>query len=376
MHFEADGQACNDGTDWTGGDDLTHGGLYTTVRDSLSCSVARLRPCVGITPSALPHPPAPVPASGSLGCAAWQSSDQCFQGVCGSWVTIPTVINSEAERLEWVNSDPAVSNQECVECSGQYPMYLALRGGQQTCPADALTVEQGCLGHGLGSVWAGVYSWIMHLKGPDFHFTSWRQPVGADMGDMRGRALFVSKSGACAGVGQWGDQGRGGHGAWDSSGNGGCQAGSTQNQLAVRSEAEFAVNGYSAVEVFVPNNDVKITNVVSHSTRAYTAAPITIGQPFYTDRMYALTLLPDFLRGLQGIKTACDDKHSDPTDLEFLCFDINQRAAVYILYDKRATDRPTWLKSEFTNQHIAVVDDNTDVGLGGLYEIYYKIYVK
>ena len=33
MHFEADGQACNDGTDWTGGDDLTHGGLYTTVRD-------------------------------------------------------------------------------------------------------------------------------------------------------------------------------------------------------------------------------------------------------------------------------------------------------------------------------------------------------
>ena len=39
MHFEADGQACNDGTDWTGGDDLTHGGRYTTVRVS-PCSVA------------------------------------------------------------------------------------------------------------------------------------------------------------------------------------------------------------------------------------------------------------------------------------------------------------------------------------------------
>jgi hypothetical protein len=90
--------------------------------------------------------------------------------------------------------------------------------------------------------------------------------------------------------------------------------------------------------------------------------------------MYALTQLPDFLKGLQGIKTACDDKHSDPNDLEFLCFDLNQRAAVYILYDKRAHDRPTWLKSEFTNQHIAVVDDNTDVNLGGLYEIYYKIF--
>ena len=41
MHFEADGQACNDGTDWTGGDDLTHGGRYTTVRVS-PCSVAAL----------------------------------------------------------------------------------------------------------------------------------------------------------------------------------------------------------------------------------------------------------------------------------------------------------------------------------------------
>jgi len=50
MHFEADGQACNDGTDWTGGDDLTHGGRYTTVRAIFPCSVAapsRLRPCVG-----------------------------------------------------------------------------------------------------------------------------------------------------------------------------------------------------------------------------------------------------------------------------------------------------------------------------------------
>ena len=40
MHFEADGQACNDGTDWTGGDDLPHGGRYTTVRAIFPCSVA------------------------------------------------------------------------------------------------------------------------------------------------------------------------------------------------------------------------------------------------------------------------------------------------------------------------------------------------
>jgi len=32
MHFESDGMPCNDNVDWTGGADLTHGGLYTTVR--------------------------------------------------------------------------------------------------------------------------------------------------------------------------------------------------------------------------------------------------------------------------------------------------------------------------------------------------------
>eukprot|EP01045_Picozoa_sp_COSAG04_P007675 COSAG04_NODE_407_length_14863_cov_24.011244_3_plen_59_part_00 len=43
MHFEADGQACNDGTDWTGGDDLTHGGRYTTVRAISLPAPSRLR---------------------------------------------------------------------------------------------------------------------------------------------------------------------------------------------------------------------------------------------------------------------------------------------------------------------------------------------
>ena len=41
------------------------------------------------------------------------------------------------------------------------------------------------------------------------------------MGDMRGRALFVSKSGACAGTEQWNDLGNGGHGTYGA----GCAAG-------------------------------------------------------------------------------------------------------------------------------------------------------
>ena len=260
-----------------------------------------------------------------------QTSDQCYQGTCGTWVTIPTVIESEAERLAWVAADPNIENSQCFECSNQYPMYLSLQGGIQNCPAGATTVADGCLGHGAGVVWAGVYSY-MQWRHPDLHFTAWRRTAGDNVGDMRGRALFVSKSGECAGVGQWGDDGRGGHGQSQSGGEAQlCRAGTTANQLSVRSEAQFEVDGFSQMEVFVPANEVSIMNVATHSTRSYEAAPITIGQPFYTDRMYALTALPDFLTGLMGIKTACDDKHSDPTDLEFLCFDINDRAAVYVL---------------------------------------------
>lgn len=263
---------------------------------------------------------------------------------------MPTVINSEAERLAWVASEPNIENTECIECSGQFPMYLAGNGGQmQGHPND----NGDELGHGLGSVWRAIYSYIKWKKGPNFAFTSWRRSAANDMGPLTGQALFVSKSGACGSVDQWNDQGRGGHGQTAA----GCSA--VENQLAVRSENQYQINGYSVIEVFVPANQVSITNVVTHSTGAYTAEPIAVGQPFYTDRMYALTTLPDFLKGLVGIKTPCDvsthailrhnsvyrdvsdgsravmqDKHSDPTDLSFLCFDINQRAAVYILYDK------------------------------------------
>ena len=56
---------------------------------------------------------------------------------------IDTVINSEAERLQWIANDPFVTDQECHECTqGQFPMYLALDISQNQRPAA------GDLGHG------------------------------------------------------------------------------------------------------------------------------------------------------------------------------------------------------------------------------------
>ena len=45
---------------------------------------------------------------------------------------------------------------------------------------------------------------------------------------------------------------------------------------------------------------------------------------------------------------------------------------VYVLYDRTAHDRPTWLKSGFTDQDIAVVG-HTDANLGYM-ETYYQTF--
>jgi hypothetical protein len=289
-------------------------------------------------------------------------SDQCFQGSCGSWQRIDTVINSEPERVEFAQFlGLPPSAQDCFECSGQLPYYLALTGSG---------------GHGIGSS-IGIFNAFMAWKHPDLPFSAWSTAIdpAGNMGPLPGQGLILSKNYACGSVNQWGDAGAGGHG--NVGGNCGVtNNGAEDNILHVRSEnnpGENPFDSWSYVYVFVPAHEVEITNVVTHSTATYVAAPVALYQPYYVDRMYALTTLPDFLRGLHGIRTANDDKHSDPTDLEWLCFDIEKRAAVYVLYDKRAHDQPTWLKSTFTNANMATVDDNSNVEDGNL-EIYYHIF--
>lgn len=85
-----------------------------------------------------------------------------------------------------------------------------------------------------------------------------------------------------------------------------------------------------------------------------------------------ITELPNFLKGLSGIQTPNDDKHSPSRDRNWLCFDINTRAAVYVLYDRRATDQPSWLKDHFHNEDISTAS-TTDTGMGA-YEVYYQIH--
>ena len=49
----------------------------------------------------------------------------------------------------------------------------------------------------------------------------------------------------------------------------------------------------------------------------------------YCDRDYVFLNVPDFLDGVDFIRTANGDKRSDPTDEQFLCFVLTAPATVY-----------------------------------------------
>jgi hypothetical protein len=333
--------------------------------------------------------------------------DQCYRGVCGGWKAFASVVEDERAREDWIRSDPmlndcdpnavdratgaryigcpvggcencddavahtdangegtelitsvscATANCRCSECLDEgsnygragfdgysltdhqiFPMFLGLEND------DGLG---GGHWHGEAASEDAVYSY-MAWRHPNVRWARWRS--GASEGDMRGRALFKLDG-------------------------------------TLRSEAERSVQGFSTVEVFVEASGITVSNVRSHSTETatdgttgYVGGPIRLGETYYTDRDYILTDLPDFLHGLQGVKTPNDDKHSSAEDTEWLCFEISRRAAVYILYDRRVQDTgnvpPAWLSgptSLFTNEHIATVG-TTDSNMG-FYNLYYEMF--
>ena len=83
-----------------------------------------------------------------------------------------------------------------------------------------------------------------------------------------------------------------------------------------------------------------------------------------------MTDIPDFLKGMNFIRTANDDKRADETDANFLCFTLTARSTVYVLYDSRASSLPAWLASTFADKH-AQAAIHTDTNMADGFEIYY-----
>jgi len=64
-------------------------------------------------------------------------------------------------------------------------------------------------------------------------------------------------------------------------------------------------------------------------------------QPYYIDRAYTISSIPDSMQSLVWIQTANDDKMN--RDENFLRFQLNRKSRVYVGYDKRIASLPKWL---------------------------------
>ncbi|MBI5304869.1 MAG: Hsp70 family protein [Chloroflexi bacterium] len=112
--------------------------------------------------------------------------------------------------------------------------------------------------------------------------------------------------------------------------------------LAVVAQAEGGALPAYRVRYATRENPI-IHNVRAASSRAYEAYPFGIGAKCYSDQPYTLTRVPVELSGLPAIRTAQADKRD--TRAEFLQFEIERPARVFIAYDARARVLPAWLHS-------------------------------
>ena len=164
---------------------------------------------------------APINNEAAPDCLAGQASS--VASPCSTWSTIPTVINSEAERLAWIASDPevhgddgSVIDQDCTECMdnfwsggfrGNYTRQVPFLGPAQVYQTDDGPMMAGypmslCLdnaGHRQMDVHATVESFLnFKCNDPVFgdrtsdacSFKTWRRGTQATPADQRMRALF------------------------------------------------------------------------------------------------------------------------------------------------------------------------------------------
>jgi len=108
-----------------------------------------------------------------------------------------------------------------------------------------------------------------------------------------------------------------------------------------------------------------LTNITAASGIKYTCAKINVYDEYYIDRAFVATNIPTILSDTTWIKTANNDK--DRTEANFLSFTVNNNVTVYVGFDSRATQIPTWLQSwTQTGQQIATSD--TSMGSFNVYK--------
>ncbi len=111
------------------------------------------------------------------------------------------------------------------------------------------------------------------------------------------------------------------------------------------SDSYYGVYHYlSLLDVLLPDNS------------AIDVEYVQVGKPYYTDRDYVLTAVPEVLEGSRMIKTPNDDKSNEAPD--YLPMSLTQNAVIYIAYDSRVESVPQWLNEKFkkTSLPLGVTD--------------------
>ena len=98
---------------------------------------------------------------------------------------------------------------------------------------------------------------------------------------------------------------------------------------------------------------------------------LTAGARVYTDRNYTYSSVPAFLEGATFIQTANGDKGNSQSE-DFLTFQTNRKADVYVAHDDRYASKPAWLSGfTKTSSYLAFYDGSRTIKM----TLYRKIFV-
>jgi hypothetical protein len=103
-----------------------------------------------------------------------------------------------------------------------------------------------------------------------------------------------------------------------------------------------------------------ITNISTTTQNPYYVADgLDSGQTVYSDRSYVYSEMPGYLKGSTYIKTSNNDKLVQ--EAEFLSFDLNTSATIYIAHDERYDIKPQWLSAYMDTGDLINIDMNGNV---------------
>jgi len=108
--------------------------------------------------------------------------------------------------------------------------------------------------------------------------------------------------------------------------------------------------------------------VASMNKAAYRVERLAVGDAYYIDREYTVAQLPKQLRDMLWLQTANDDKVDQSEN--FLRFQLDGAATVYVAYDAGIANVPTWL-DDFDKTILQIVDSR-----GMAFDVYARDYKK